>query len=237
MRRGGVAGYPPGMPTPPRLLILDCDGVLIRSERANLAYYNHLFRRFGLPEVAEDDRERFWLLHTLSTPQVIDAFFPPALREEGRGAAAALDFEPFVPYVEAEPGWTDTLARLRPSMRLAVATNRGSSARAVLSAVGVLSHLDFVVTIRDVARPKPDPDLLHAVLGHFGAAPEEALYVGDSELDRRAAAAARVPFLGFRTPDPPSITSPGALEDWLAQVARAGDSDSLTAAFPHNPNP
>ena len=42
-----------------RLLILDCDGVLIRSEDANLAYYNHLFREFGLPYAPDPGVTRY----------------------------------------------------------------------------------------------------------------------------------------------------------------------------------
>jgi phosphoglycolate phosphatase-like HAD superfamily hydrolase len=223
------------MPPRPLLLILDCDGVLIRSERANLAYYNHLFGLFGLPVVAADDRDRFWLLHTLSTTQVIDAFFPPSLRDRAREASASLDFSPFLPLVEGEPGWIGVLGRRRPPLKVAVATNRGQSARDVLGAVGLLPHLDFVATVRDVKRPKPHPDLLLAVLDHFGAPPEDALYVGDSELDRQASAAARVPFVGFRTASPPSVSSPEELERRLGPVARPEDSASLPAWIPKQP--
>lgn len=210
-----------------RLLLLDCDGVLVRSERANLAYYNHLFRAFGLPQVPPDARETVGRLHTLSTPQVIDAFFPPELRERVRQYAAGVDYAPFLEELAPEPGWDEVLGRWRSRGRAAVATNRGSSARAVLRAVGLLHLVDLVVTSRDVARPKPHPDVLLKAIEHFGARPEEALYVGDAELDREAARAAGVGFLGFRTVEPPFAHSPAQVEAHLLRLAAGADLGTL----------
>ncbi|NOY44020.1 MAG: HAD-IA family hydrolase [Deltaproteobacteria bacterium] len=205
-----------------KLLLLDCDGVLIRSERANLAYYNHLFRAFGLPEVAEDDAAALARLHTLSTPQVIETFFPPEARDEARAFAEGLDYLRFLPLLEPEPGWREVLARRRGFQRVAVATNRGRSAHEVLASVGLLDLVDRVVTVRDVARPKPHPDLLLRALDLFGCPPAEALYVGDSELDLSAARAAGVAFLGFRTPFPPSVGSPREVATFLANHGTSG---------------
>lgn len=212
---------------PPRLLILDCDGVLIRSERANLAYYNHLFEAFELPLVADDDGDRLRLLHTLSTPQVVEAFVPEGLRSRVLSFAGGVSYSLFLPYLEAEPGWGSVLRRVRRRMPVAVATNRGASARDVLQAIDLLGTLDLVVTIRDVARPKPHPDLLWRTLDHFQVPNEEALYVGDSELDRQAAQAAGVSFLGFRTPQPPSVRSPEEVEAHLARLAAESGSASM----------
>jgi len=212
-----------------RLLLLDCDGVLVRSENANLAYYNHLFRAFGLPTVGSADRASVERLHTLSTPQVIAAFFPAATQAEASEYASALDYRQFLGELEVEPGWVEVLTRWRRTGSVAVATNRGVSARAVLEAVGLLDLVDLVVTIRDVARPKPHPDLLLKALGHFGASPEEAVYVGDAALDREAAGRAGVHFLGFRTPTPPTARDPGEVEAYLGALAGGDSSDNLLA--------
>lgn len=205
--------------------------MLVRSERANLAYYNHLFGLFGLPAVSEDDREPLGLLHTLSTPQVLEVFFPAHQRDRAREAARRVDFSAFLRFMEPEPGWIDVLARLRPPMKVAVATNRGDSAHQVLRAAGLCPHLDFVATIRDGTRPKPHPDLLLAVLANFAVRPENALYVGDSELDREASQAALVPFMGFRTALPPAVSSPEELAAHLWAVAPERDSGSVPPSF------
>lgn len=222
------------MPTAPspRLLVLDCDGVLVRSERANVAYYNHIFRTFELPAVCPRQREQVRLLHTLSTPQVIDHFVPEELRREALEFVRDLSYDPFLGEVTPEPGWGGVLDRWRTQGAVAVATNRGTSARAVLDAVDLLRRVDLVLTIRDVSRPKPHPDLLLRALDHFSLAPGEALYVGDSDLDREAASRAGVPFLGFRRQEPPSVESPEAVEEFLRRLASVGDFASLLAPAP-----
>jgi beta-phosphoglucomutase-like phosphatase (HAD superfamily) len=172
--------------------------VLIRSEAANLAYYNRLFCEFDLPEVARDDHDRFQRLHTLSTPQVIQEFFPPALQAAARSWADQLGFSPFVRLVQPEPGWDAVLDRWRVrGGAVAVATNRGTSAAEVLGAVDLLSRVDHLVTVKDVARPKPHPDLLFRALQLAGVAATDSIYVGDSALDQEAASRAGIPFVGF----------------------------------------
>jgi HAD superfamily hydrolase (TIGR01509 family) len=217
----------------PSLLILDCDGVLIRSEKANIAYYNHIFECFGLPRVLETDREAVKVLHTLSTPQVIESFLPADRRPEALQYAAGVDYALFLPYVEAEPGWGEVLGRWRTSGKVAVATNRGASARGVLEAVGLLGFIDLIVTIRDVARPKPDPDLLLKTLEHFDLPAGQALYVGDSAVDREAAERAGVPFLGFRRHDSPSADSPRQVEQFLRALANQRAPASLRSEDPN----
>jgi HAD superfamily hydrolase (TIGR01509 family) len=213
-----------------RLLLLDCDGVLVRSESANLAYYNHIFRAFDLPAVAPEDRNAVARLHTLSTPQVIESFFPAAAQAAASDYATTVDYRLFLGELEVEPGWAEVLRRWRRHGAAAVATNRGASARAVLETVGLLDLVDLVVTIRDVARPKPHPDLLLKALAHFDADPQEALYVGDSPLDRDAAGRAGVRFLGFRTPVPPAARDPAEVEAYLCALAGGNPSVTLPAA-------
>jgi len=52
------------------------------------------------------------------------------------------------------------------------------------------------VSARDVATTKPAPDLLQAALDRAGAQPDEAIMVGDTAWDVRAAARAGVPCIG-----------------------------------------
>jgi phosphoglycolate phosphatase len=208
-------------PHDPKLLILDCDGVLVRSERANLAYYNHLFMTFGRPSVDEGEREKVLRLHTLSTPQVIDVFFPEELRGEVARYAASLEYETFGDLLEPEPGWDAVLPELSGRMSVCVATNRGRSAPAVVGAVGLAEWVEKIFTLHDVKNPKPAPDLLHLALDCFGRSPREAVYVGDSELDRRAAEAAGVPFIGYRLDATVSVSDPWELKARLSAGRRA----------------
>jgi phosphoglycolate phosphatase len=64
----------------------------------------------------------------------------------------------------------------------------------VLADTHLADHFAIVVGGRAGLQPKPAPDLLAAVLGELGAAPQECFFVGDSELDHEIARNAAVPF-------------------------------------------
>lgn len=195
-----------------KLLILDCDGVLVRSENANLAYYNHLFAMFGLPQVEKDDREKRKLLHTLSTPQVIKRFFPEEAGPRVQAYADTHEFLDFAELLEPEPGWIETLTELRERARICVATNRGRSAPQLIEMLGLANLVEEVFTVHHVANPKPAPDILLLALKTFATAREQALYVGDSELDRQASSGAGIKFVGFRIDGEFRIEYPGELK-------------------------
>jgi phosphoglycolate phosphatase len=57
------------------------------------------------------------------------------------------------------------------------------------------------VSALDVARPKPHPESFWRILEHFQLKPEEAIYIGDSQVDEEFAANAGVPLVAYRNPD------------------------------------
>jgi phosphoglycolate phosphatase-like HAD superfamily hydrolase len=59
---------------------------------------------------------------------------------------------------------------------------------------------DLVVTAMDVDHPKPHPEQLHKVVDYFNVMPENILFIGDSEVDAGAAAAAGVPLVAYGNP-------------------------------------
>ncbi len=195
-----------------KLLILDCDGVLIRSKRANIAYYNHLLGHFGLSAVDENESDKVHLFHTLSTPQVVDIFFPKEVRGAVLAYTETLDFDLFADCIDVEPGWDEVLGRLGKNISICVATNRGKSAKTVIDAAGLTPYMEKIFTLVDVKNPKPAPDLLNLALSSFKVKPGEAIYVGDSEVDILAAKGAGVPFIGFRIESPLNICTPYELE-------------------------
>jgi HAD superfamily hydrolase (TIGR01509 family) len=106
--------------------------------------------------------------------------------------------------MEMEPHLRETLRRLRLRYRTAIATNRGVSMPYVMKDHGLEEFFDLTVTSLDVAEPKPHPECLQRVIHHFRIAPNEALYVGDADTDRRVAEAAGVPFVAYKNPGLPA---------------------------------
>jgi phosphoglycolate phosphatase len=93
-----------------------------------------------------------------------------------------------VPHGEFTEGARTVLTELASAYRLAVVTR--NSRRCVEDALGNLADGVHVIGREDVRRLKPDPEGVLAVLRHFGAAPAEAVLVGDTFHDVEAAHAA-----------------------------------------------
>jgi len=177
------------------LVIFDCDGVLFDSWKANVAFYDAVLAACGRPPL---DDETLHLCHTLSSPQLYAHLFPddPAMQRRIAEAARATDYTPFyglmVPVEELEA----TLQRLTRHCPLALATNRGTTVNGVLERFGLAPYFPIRFGVLDVPRPKPAPDLLLACLERAAVSAESAIYVGDTELDRDAARAAGVAYVG-----------------------------------------
>jgi HAD superfamily hydrolase (TIGR01509 family) len=93
------------------------------------------------------------------------------------------------------------LQNLRRRFKTAVATNRTDTMSRVMTDHGLEGYFDLVVSAADVRRPKPDPEPLLKILDFFEVSPWEMIYVGDSEVDRQAAAAAGIPLVAYRNRD------------------------------------
>lgn len=179
-------------------IIFDCDGVLFESRRANLAYYNAVLKHFDEPPVKESDKEKAHLCHTAASSHVLTRLLGEQRASKALAIAAELDYRQFIPFMDPEPGMHEALSRLAESYPLAVATNRGYSMPTILEHFELKNYFKTVVTSRDVALPKPAPDMLYEAARRLDKEPHELLFVGDSELDQAAAQAANMPFAVYR---------------------------------------
>ncbi len=186
-------------------IIFDCDGVLFESRAANLAYYNAILEQFGEPPVTHEQPERAHLCHTAASPEVFRVLLGEGRQAAALEAAGQLDFRRFIPKMAPEPGLVETLSALATRYPLAVATNRGSSMREILSHFALTDYFRAVVTSRDVPRPKPFPDMLFEASRQLDIEPGNLLFVGDSELDQAAANAAGMRFAAYRRDLPAEV--------------------------------
>jgi len=177
-------------------VIYDCDGVLVDSVESNKAYYNHILGRFGLPEVAESQMD---LVLTGTGRGVVEALFEGSpFAQAAREFQLQLPADIFLDLAKPEPHVHAVLRQVRAARRTAVATNRGKSLVPLLEMLGMRDLFDVLVSSNDVTRNKPDPECLLIILKRFGLAPDEVLYVGDSDVDRETAARAGAAFAAYR---------------------------------------
>lgn len=180
-----------------RVVALDCDGVMFDSSAVNKKFYNLLLQAFHLPDMTEKD---FYHVHMYTAEGAIRYLFEgkvdlDLVREEQK----KIHYPDLFPLMIEEPFLRELLSCLRPNFKTAVATNRSNTLRPLLDHFQLTPLFDLLITSMDVPRPKPWPDMLLKVAEHFGVAPEEVLYIGDSPLDLQCARTAGCPFVGFGT--------------------------------------
>jgi phosphoglycolate phosphatase len=182
-----------------KAVIYDCDGVLFDSFEANFAFYTLIIERFGKPPLDRSDAETMRVLHTYCNRDVLDYLFTGDDRMDAvRAFSASIDYSKLFPLMKVEQGLCETLDALQGRVELAVCTNRASSMDKLLESFSLERYFSCVMTAGKVTHPKPHPEPLFKVLEQYGIGPDEALFVGDSEVDRLAAQAAGVPFVSYR---------------------------------------
>jgi HAD superfamily hydrolase (TIGR01509 family) len=185
------------------VVIYDCDGVMFDTLESNYIFYNRIMEYLGRPHLDRTDEKARTVLHTYSFMDVMAYFFAGDERsEEALAFARTIHYRDLAPYMRMEEGLVETLDRLKGHVSLAVCTNRAISMDMIIEDFGLTGYFDCVMTAARVANPKPHPEPLLKVLEHFGIAPEEALFLGDGEVDLLSARDAGVPFVAYKSPLP-----------------------------------
>ncbi|MFJ2936290.1 HAD family hydrolase [Streptomyces sp. NPDC087219] len=182
---------------PAELVIFDCDGVLVDSERIYCRVDREVFASLGA-EFTEAEMVEYFVgsSHDMLT----------AIVEERRGRPLEPDWQaPFKQRYEdaldaeltAVEGVTDLLDALAVPYCLA-SNGSHASIRKNLGRAGLLDRFEGrMFSARDVARGKPAPDLFLHAAAAMGVPPERCAVVEDSPYGVRAARAAGMRAFGY----------------------------------------
>jgi len=172
--------------------IFDLDGTLVDSREDLHCAVAHALRELRLPPRSLEEVTAFVgegarrLLSRAVAPE-------EHLVDRALALWRAHYEEHLLDHTRLYPGIAAALAGAR--LPLAVHTNKpGAMARRILSGLGVLDRFSAVVG-GDEAPRKPDPTGTLEILARLGSRAEEAVFIGDSLVDRATAAAAGVRFL------------------------------------------
>ncbi len=182
-----------------KLVIFDCDGVMFDSLDANRHYYNHILAHFGHPGMSAEELGYVHVHHVMDSIRHIFRNYPgdyPAAVAYRQG----LDYTPYLQYMRMEPDLPEFLSFLRPRYKTAISTNRADTMAKVLALFDLRDSFEKVVTVLDVAQPKPHPEALCQILDYFSCRAEEAIYIGDSLVDREHTAAVGMRLIAFKSP-------------------------------------
>ncbi len=179
------------------LVVFDCDGVMFDSRDANRMYYNHLLETFGYPLMDGEEEEYVHSHNVFDSVAHIFRKYPESI-DPAHEYREALDYTPYLQYMRIEPDLKEFLQFLKPRFYTAISTNRSSTMPAIMKMHDLDPYFDLVVTALDVQRPKPHAEALQKILHHFGLAADQAVYIGDSSVDREHAAGVNMRLIAFR---------------------------------------
>ena len=183
-----------------KVVIYDCDGVILDSIESNYVFYNRVMEFMGRPAIDRDNGGARRVLHTYSFNDVMEYFFTgDSQRENAFRFAKTIHYRDLMPYMRMEDGFVSALDQLKGHTSLAICTNRATSMDMIIEDFGLTGYFEFVMTAAQVTHPKPHPEPLLKVLDYFGAEPKEALFIGDGEVDMQAAKSAGVPFISYKS--------------------------------------
>jgi HAD superfamily hydrolase (TIGR01509 family) len=174
-----------------RCVIFDMDGTLTQTNQLIFDSFNYIAWKY--------------LGKTFAVPEIVAMFGPP---EEGAlvrivgeksletAMQEYLDFYRLNHrrLAKVYPGIDSILRQLRGrKCWLAIFTGKGThTTKITLEECGIQEYFDLIVTGNDVVNHKPSAEGIRKVLAHFGIGSNQALMVGDSVSDIKAAREAGV---------------------------------------------
>jgi phosphoglycolate phosphatase-like HAD superfamily hydrolase len=202
-------------------VIFDCDGVLIDSREANVAFYNQILEGLNMGRMSREDEA---YVHSQTIHNSIARIVPDGRLEEAWDVVSRFSFSSVVHLVRLHSGLVRLLKWLQQSGILcAVNTNRTNTMDLVLNHFELETYFSPVVTSSDVRRPKPHPESVQFILKSWDLQEKDVVFIGDSEVDQLAAQASGVAFWAFKNPD-------------LAADLHIADFDTLLLQLTHQSN-
>lgn len=184
----------------PKLVIFDCDGVLVDTEPIANAKLAEFLSELGLDLSRDDCRRQFQgkmiedvcrhVADLLNQP--FDPTLPPRVRRTIEDAVA-IDVKPV-------PGVIDLVHRVAASGISYCVASSGSIPKmhSTLGPVGLLPlMMDVLFSAQDVGRGKPHPDIFLTAAAAMGHRCEEAVVIEDSVSGIQAGVAAGARVLGY----------------------------------------
>lgn len=141
----------------PSGVIFDCDGVLIDSREANIAYYDYLRSYVGLPPLPKEQHD---FVQAGTVNEVLDVIIPRALRPLMREAVRKVSYlNDIMPRITHYPNLHGVLDLCKGAgIPMGIDTNRTDGMDILMDNCRLHGYFDPIVLADSVPHPKPAPD-------------------------------------------------------------------------------
>jgi phosphoglycolate phosphatase len=181
-----------------RCVIYDCDGVLFDSFEANTKLYNDLCVSVGRVPLREEEMQ---YVHSHTVYEAIHFIFgkEDGLEKKALESMKQVDLRNYIVYLKMEPHLFEALEKLKENGILRVInTNRTTSMEHIMERFNLRPYFEMVVTALDVKNPKPHPESIEKIIASLQLKKEEAIFVGDSDVDKQTAESSGVRFVAYK---------------------------------------
>ena len=183
-----------------RCVVYDCDGVLFDSLEANTKLYNDLCALVGRGPLREEEMQ---YVHTHTVFEALHFIFGKENDLEKKALEILkqkqVDLKNYVMYLRMEPHLLQTLESLKEKGILrAINTNRTTSMKYIMERFNLWPYFEMVVTALDVKNPKPHPESIEKIIQELNLNKEEAVFVGDSDVDQQTAKSSGIKFIAYK---------------------------------------
>ena len=171
-----------------KAIVFDMDGTVLDTLDELTKSLNYVFARHGLPSMTQKA-----IRPCLGFGY--DGFIDKAAPQAPEALRRTMTKE-FIAYYSARcqtttfpyPGIPQVLRRLKAAgYHMAIVSNKGQGAVSELHDEYFKDFVDFSLGETPMYRKKPAPDMVWEALKRLGCAKEDAIYVGDSEVDKQTA--------------------------------------------------
>lgn len=168
-----------------KLAIFDLDGTLLDTLQDLANSLNYALKNIGFPQRSIEEVRRFV---GNGIRKLIERGVPAGTSEEETERVLADFMEHYKAHcsdsTKPYDGICELLAALKEKGYLtAVVSNKADAAVKILCEKYFPGKFDAVVGERQCVRKKPAPDTVNSVLAQLGIDREDAVYIGDSEVD------------------------------------------------------
>lgn len=188
-------------------IIFDMDGTVLNTLEDLTVSVNYVLSQFDMPDHPEEEYRKFFgngIKYALKcavpegTPEETIEKMLPIFRDHYN--------EHCLDRTKPYDGITDLMSRLKAKgYKMAIVSNKIDSAVKELNDRFFSEYVDVAIGEKPGIKRKPAPDTVLAALDELGSQKEDAIYIGDSEVDYQTALNSDIPCIsvlwGFRDKD------------------------------------
>ena len=180
------------------LLIFDCDGVLIDSERILNQVFQECLKNIGLVLSLDETIQRFKGRSTKDSLKIAEQMLgKPVATETIVAEYEKIGSKRFHEDIKPIPGITEALSKML-HRRCVASSSSHEHIRAGLENTGLLSYFaNAIFSASEVEKGKPAPDLFLHAASSIGVKPRDCIVIEDSVPGVEAAVAANMSVLGY----------------------------------------